>query len=214
MTLTKKTFFHDPSRHLNVDEMRASARYTKRVATLKKLLPLCAGLLLLGLFLWPRAVILLEAPDVGPKIDPLIAVHNRIDNPRMLSVDQEGRPYALSAKSIDHALTEKARMVEPSGELELDHGLKLKVKAHEGQFFEKENRVDYEKGVTVETNSGYALKTDHAHVNLRTKEADGTAEVQGSGPAGTVQAQGFHVDQGGNRIHFKGKSTLVLQPHS
>jgi lipopolysaccharide export system protein LptC len=59
--------------------------------------------------------------------------------------------------------------------------------------------------------AGYELHTATATVDLGHNTARGTDPVEGHGPQGRIQAEGFEIRGTGHEIVFTGKSQLNLR---
>src|SRR5439155_2044081 len=77
---------------------RGDDRYSRRVALLRRLLPVIGVALLALVAIWPRLVPLLESVRFGfPVIDLREAHELRMLNPRYAGVDRENRPYVVTS---------------------------------------------------------------------------------------------------------------------
>src|SRR5271169_4386582 len=77
---------------------RYTDRYSRRVALLRRLLPVVGVALLALVAIWPRLVPLLESVRFGfPVIDLREAHELRMLNPRYAGVDRENRPYVVTS---------------------------------------------------------------------------------------------------------------------
>ena len=64
--------------------------------------------------------------------------------------------------------------------------------------------------VNVFHDQGFEMRSEEAHVDLDQGKIWGDMSVQGQGPAGTIESEGFRLYDRGAHIVFTGKSHLVL----
>ena len=58
--------------------------------------------------------------------------------------------------------------------------------------------------------AGHEFNTPKARFNLNDHSASGDDAVDGQGPLGTLQAEGFRIFDGGDRVLFTGKAKMVV----
>jgi lipopolysaccharide export system protein LptC len=58
---------------------------------------------------------------------------------------------------------------------------------------------------------GYEFHTTKARIDLDARTAAGDAPVNGRGPQGEIQAEGFEILDGGTRVVFHGRSRALFQ---
>ena len=68
--------------------------------------------------------------------------------------------------------------------------------------------VDLEGPVTLSVDDGTQLVTDRAHLNPQTKSLSGDRPIKGAGPSGTLQANAFAIEDGGDTLTLKGDAEL------
>ncbi len=193
------------------ERLQRNLKYLETVRLLRKLLPGMAAALILAIVLWPKIDEYLNAiPSDQIQVEEHLKMKNKLFNPKMRSLDQRGRPYTVTAVTATQVDNETAKFEKPDSSLELEDGRQLKITAEQGQFKESSNHLEYHQNVKLQDNEGYELRTQSAGLDLTTKVAEGHVPVEGEGPTGTISAEGFKVDQEGNRIHFTGKSHLVI----
>ena len=69
-----------------------------------------------------------------------------------------------------------------------------------------------ESNVVMTTADGYELRSERATIDLGQGTAQGALPVEGDGPAGRIEAQGFHVSHNDGKIRFHGRVHLVVLP--
>ena len=74
--------------------------------------------------------------------------------------------------------------------------------------------LDLNGEVTLFHDRGFELRTQAAQVDLEAGVARGSEDVEGQGPFGNLEAEGFQVLDRGARVLFMGKSRAVLYPNN
>ncbi len=191
-----------------------SGKHSARVARLKVILPVAVGLGLATLALWPLVQAhfdhLRDKVTARPPVD--VNIKNKLINPESVTLDEKGRPVKVRAETAEQQGDDKVDLQKPTNEIELDDGVKVKIKAERGAIDRKTDTLTYEGDVQLETSSGYHLQTPSASLNLKSHVAEGNEPVTAKGPAGEVQGEGFTVDRENKRLTIKGKSRLVINP--
>jgi lipopolysaccharide export system protein LptC len=188
--------------------------YSRRVALLKRLLPMIGLALLLLVAAWPRLEPLLYSVRFGlPIIDRRDARELQMTDPRYAGVDRLNRPYVLTAAagrkmpggndlmSLDH----------PRGQLLAHAGMTVVLTAVAGIYQPQARLLDLFGDVTLTRQDGTRFVTPSAHVDFSAETARGQEPVAGHGPSGSIAAQGFRILNRGDTIVFTGRSHLLLE---
>ena len=194
---------------------RVGRRYSRLVAVLRVMLPVAATAVLAGLMLWPTIEEMIRPPpspvlvDSGPEEEAAVGAMAR---PSFFGLDAQNQPYTVTG--------DVARASDPDGVLELDNaqagitlndGTWLALRARTARYDEAAGLIELEGDVNVFRDDGYSVHTEHALVDIGTREAWGDAPVLGHGPDAEVAAQGFRVMNSGQTIVFTGQSRLRLR---
>jgi lipopolysaccharide export system protein LptC len=197
-----------------VSGWRHTDRYSRRVALLKRLLPVIGVALLVLVAIWPRLVPLLESVRFGfPVIDLREAHELRMLNPRYAGVDRENRPYVVTsaigrqASSRDDLMS----LERPRAEMTMHSGAQVVVTAATAMYQSQAQLLDLFGDVNLVHENGTRFVTNTAHVDVAADSAAGNDPVTGHGPSGDITAQGFRVLDRGNTIIFTGRSNLLLK---
>src|SRR5215469_7695154 len=117
---------------LNGRVRRIDDRYSRRVALLKRLLPVLGLTLLTLVTIWPRLVPLLESVRLSfPMIDLREARDLRMLNPRYAGIDRFNRPYVITA-AIGRQVPNREDLMSlerPRGEMTLRNGALVVITA-------------------------------------------------------------------------------------
>ena len=187
------------------------ARRNRSIRLAKFILPGLALALLAALVAWPHLA--------GVSGDARLAfqaalpgVHgDTVYGARYHGVDEQNRPYTLTA-AIARRITEaRIDLTDPAGDLLLAPGMAVTVEAKRGVYRDPSHELDLSRDVTLYRTDGTVLMTSSAAIDLHRGSAAGSAPVRATGPFGTLHAQGGFtlLDRGGS-ILFAGPARLVL----
>lgn len=191
---------------------------SRAVTFLKVTLPLIA-LVLLGLVLaWPRLnpdprEFRLGAGQISATVD---ADSSRMIKPRYVGVDENNQPYAVVAETATQAAgsADRILLAAPKADVTLKDGSWVAVDAREGLYDRVRQTLGLRGQVHVFHDAGYEFQTEAADIDMHAGTASGDAPVEGQGPFGHLQAEGFRITDKGGRILFTGKSRLELRPEA
>jgi lipopolysaccharide export system protein LptC len=186
------------------------ARRRGRVTLAKFVLPAVALLLLCTVALWPEV----ERIEGGARkaVSHLAGdvTAARVSDAKYHSVDQNGRPYTLTATIAQQDGPERINLTAPKGDITLQNGTWLMVKAKQGVFMQHSNLLDLSHEVTLYRDDGTTLVTASASLDMTRGAAAGAEPVHAEGPFGVLDAQGFTATDKGTSIEFTGPAKLVL----
>jgi len=197
------------------DYARAGGRgYSRMVRSLRLILPLLAGGVLALAILWPLfqndSATFPGVSDL--KLDAADAREVRMRSPRLVGVDDVGRPYELSAAEArqgDEGLN-TVLLDRPAGEIVLEDGARLSMEAGSGVFNREAERLELSGSVKLEHGLGYTFQSPSATVDLHRARAEGDQPIRGSGPEGEIQGEGFEILDKGRTVKILGKSRLLI----
>ena len=190
-------------------------RYSIFVGFMKVLLPAVAVALILLVVAWPKFVLddnrfRLSISKLGPEqAESLTMINARFDG-----VDDENRPYSLTADMATQSDREKdlIDLELPKADIALQDGTWLALTARQGQYRRERQVLDLTGSVSLFHDQGFELRTESARVDLEKGTAAGNQPVQGQGASGLIDAEGFRVYDRGAQIVFTGKSHMVIFP--
>lgn len=189
------------------------ARRRVAVAVAKRVLPLAAIGLLAVMALWPEfesnaergRVAFRRVTEVRPD-----ALHVR--EPRYQGVDEQNRPYTLTAAAAVQAGQEDVvQLQEPRADLLLTDGGWIYLEADQGRFDKPRNHLDLKGRVTIHHDDGTQFVTETAAVDVVGGNAEGDDPVAAQGPFGNLTAEGFRLRDRGQVVIFTGRSRAVLE---
>jgi lipopolysaccharide export system protein LptC len=186
------------------------ARRRFMITVTKFLLPLFALALLATIALWPEF-------DRAAN-EARIAMHRlsgEIDGAEVIDakyhgVDEQNRPYTLTAASARQDGPEKVVLAMPNGDMTLQNGTWMLMRGRSGVFIQHANLLDLWKDVVLYRDDGTTLYTQSISMDLKNGAAATSQPVRAEGPFGTLDAQGFAVTDKGAVIQFTGPAKLVM----
>lgn len=189
-----------------------SRRYSRLVGHLKIILPLSAGILAVAVLVWPQ---------VSGGLRNMISIQSLVSGvdrltmakPRYFGVDKDNQSFVITAdEAIQRGLSnERIDFVNPKSSLALENGSRLTVDALKGSYWQDGASLLLSGDVRLQHDEGYEVHTQSASVDLDAGSAVGKQPVQGSGPFGEIESEGFQLTDHGKNIVFTGKSKLTLR---
>jgi lipopolysaccharide export system protein LptC len=185
---------------------RAGGGYSHFVKFMKVVLPLLAFGIIGLLAAWPR---IQGGDQSGTRRDS-----GELEMMRALYVgtDTQNRPFSLTADRAVQSTTEPGvlDLVRPQGELTLQDGTWIAVKADRGRYNDKTGKLLLLGNANLFHDKGYEFKSDEAHIDVRAGNAWGDLPVTGQGPFGEIFSRGFRLFDSGATIVFNGPAHLDL----
>ena len=186
-------------------------RRRRGVRIIKYVLPFGALALLSSIALWPELTRTVENGRVTWR--QLTMINNgsgQMLHPRYHGLDGRERPYTVSADVAERDGPNRVNMTRPVGDLTLQNGTWLLLKAKRGVFLQHSNQLDLADAVTLFRQDGTVMTSQTATMDI--KQGAGTSDdyTHAEGPFGTLDAQGFTLVDKGSVIQFHGPAKLVL----
>lgn len=189
--------------------------YSRFVTMMKFLLPVMALVLIVLVVIWPqlklrdaRFSIGFSALSIGNVDDPAMI------NPRFQGADKDRQTFSITADIAKNLLNadKSVELEMPKADISLDDGSWLVVTARTGVYVRQSETLTLNDSVNMFHDSGYEFRTESADIDLTRGTATGTVPIEGQGPFGNLQAEGFHLVDKGKTIYFTGKSKLTIYP--
>lgn len=190
-------------------------RYSRFVATAKRLLPLLAVALLLLVAAWPRVELGFQSLTALPKLDPREAHDLRMLNPHYTGVDRQNRPFVLTAdtaRQVSADINDLIGLDGPKADITAGNGSWVELSSFTGTYKPAAQSLDLFGSVALFMDRGDEFHTDSATIDFGRNTAQGSERVIGQGPFGSVIADGFRVVDGGETIFFTGHTDLTIDP--
>lgn len=200
----------DPS---SEGEKDGVARYSRLVVLLKLLFPAVAAVLIMLVAVWPH----LQPQDKRFRIGFKSAETQQAEEPSMVNAryhgtDKELQPFSISADLAKNLVSsDKAVELEmPKADISLKDGSWLVLTAESGLYSRTEKKLTLQGAVNLFHDSGYEFRTERSEVDLEQGIAEGRSRVEGQGPFGDLEGEGFRLLEKGRVIVLTGKSRLVI----
>lgn len=194
---------------------RYRSGYSRFVRLMKYALPVVAGVVVVLLFIWPELKTEPERFRIGlSDINIETSSGQRVLNARFTGVDGENRPFSVTAASAVQEQDRQGRvdLSSPKADLTLQNASWVAITSPEGVFWRDKEVLDLSGGVELYHDEGYEFRTELARIDFPAGTASGDRPVNGQGPFGTIDAEGFRLIDSGDRILFTGKARMVLYP--
>ena len=135
-----------------------------------------------------------------------------MENVRFFAKDDKNKTISVSAETVKEIDSENqiARLEKPVGIYTLSDGDILTNKTDYGLAYQKDKYFLFDQPITTTSKSGYTANTSHIKATYD-GVLDSDHAVKIKGPAGTLTAQGLHLQDKGNLIDFKGKTNSQIK---
>ena len=184
-------------------------RYSRFVGIMKIALPLAALCLIVLIVAWPalrgQEQPMVEALEKQPDV-------LQVTGPVLVGTDREDRPYSIAADRANQG-PEGPHIVEltqPEGEIAMPGGGRISLNADLGRFDRDSKQLHLMGDVQLFSDDGHRFATEDAYVDMDTQSAWGDQPVQGEGPSGKIEAEGFRIEDNGATVIFTGRSRALL----
>lgn len=183
------------------------------IAVAKRVLPLAALGLLATIALWPEFESAAERGRIAfrqtTQVRPAAL---QIVNPRYQGVDEQNRPFSVTAADAVQTATEEIVALRvPRADMLLADGGWVYLEARDGVYDKARSTLDLTGEVTVHHDDGTQFVTARAAIDLAAGGAVGDEPVAAQGPFGTLTAEGFRLQDRGQVVLFTGSARVVLE---
>jgi len=196
--------------------LRFGDRHSRRVDRLRFILPATA-LSLLGLVMvWPwltggydGLIVPMFTRTIGADIDPM-----RMLKPRYVGLTKDSEAYEVTASSafLDPTNPDDVYLDRLTAILDQTPSGKVHLTAAEGIYFRGRDALNLSGGLELVTSQGYRFRTASAMIDLGLGRVVGEESIAGQGPAGTLAADRFTIEDGGDVLRFEGRVQMVVHP--
>ncbi|HYZ27293.1 MAG TPA: LPS export ABC transporter periplasmic protein LptC [Geminicoccaceae bacterium] len=190
----------------------------RTVGVLRLALPI-AALLLVGLVMaWPQLVGR-GAGLIAPMLVPdEIAGGDvmRMHQPRYVGQTENAEPFELTAASayLDPIRPDRVHLDQLAGDLDSSGRRDFRIVAVSGIYDRNKEKLELSGGIELTTSDGYRFETPSASVDLDRARVVGREPIAGAGPNGTLAAERFEFEDGGEILRFNGRVRVTLQASS
>ena len=202
-----------PSRARQAPSVAQLARRRLLVSFAKRALPALAVALLATVALWPEFD---SAADRGRVAFRRVLQTKpealRIIEPRYQGIDEQSRPFTVTARLAVQAGEETMVELEaPRADIVLSDGAWVYVESLTGRYDRPAAKLDLAGVVTVHHDDGTQFVTARARLDLKAGSGEGDDPVAAQGPFGTLTSEGFRLVDRGQVVVFTGQARTVLE---
>jgi lipopolysaccharide export system protein LptC len=188
------------------------------VGVLRLALPTAAVLLIALVVAWPQIMgrgAGLIAPMFAPS-EMAGAEVMRMHQPRYVGETENAEPFELTAASasLDPLKPSRVHLDRPAADIDARGQRDFRLLATSGIYDRERERLDLSDGIEVTTSDGYRFRTPSATINLERAHVVGSEPIVGGGPSGTLSADRFEFEDGGEILRFEGRVRVTLQSRS
>ncbi len=197
----------EPRRRMTLDAAR------KRSANIKRLrlsFLLLAAVIVAVVLLYIVLNILRQDAPPPPLADASGEV--RMINPRFSGRDNAGRPYVVIADTATRRIDEPETTDMVNPRLDTAPGAdSSQVTARRGVYQAGLKILNLYDHVVLTTPNGYEYQTEHARFFIGIDSIEGDEPVSGTGPMGSVRADGYEIINGGEKVTFSGNVVTHIE---
>lgn len=187
-------------------------KHTRRVLICKHALPVFAFLLASLMIVWPLLTPEKERLNLPLQKSTSKTPSMDMENVRFYAQDDKHRTIGVTAQSVKEidATQQIARLEKPVAIYTLADGDILTSQTDYGLVYQTDKYFLFDQPIQTTSKSGYTAKTQHVKATYEgVISSDYLITV--NGPSGTLKADGFHLQDKGNLIDFKGKTDSNLK---
>lgn len=196
-----------PQAHRRRVTRPVSRGYTRFVTWMKFALPALALAMVALLAAWPS---LTELPRARISADK---GQLEMLKPRYYSADERNQPFSVVATKADKSADQPniVLMEDPVAEMTQTDGTWVTIKSDKGWYNQETGILKMRGHVHVMRDDGNEFTTEEAESDVRKGAAWGDAHVDGQGPQGLINAEGFRMSDRGKTITFLNQSKANVQ---
>jgi lipopolysaccharide export system protein LptC len=147
---------------------------------------------------------------VFSNIEQSEALQNVMLKPNYQGLDKHNKPYTVTAEKATQKDTETVVLNTLRADMTGDDGKWLALNAGSGELNTTKKLLALGDGIEVFYDGGYTFRTLSANININEGSAKGEHQVEGQGPAASLQADNFTILERGNIIRFNGSVKVTL----
>jgi lipopolysaccharide export system protein LptC len=187
--------------------------YGRMVGWLKVLLPTVAVALIALVVAWPY--LKQEGHRITDSLTgagQLITEHMEVSQARYAGISEDGQRYTVTAKSVQQANVDAIMVdfTEPRADINLSDGSWALVTAETGTLNRETQVLELFSKVNLFHDLGYEFHSESATFDLMQGNAFGFDPVQGQGPFGYLEAEGFQLMNRGEQVQLTGKARVII----
>lgn len=137
-------------------------------------------------------------------------MQNIMVNPHYQGVDEHNMPYSIIAKTATQKDADTVLLDTIKADMATRDGKWLALEAGAGELKIKDKKLTLTKNVDMFYDGGYEFRSASAFIDMAHGSASGNQPVEGQGPMGTLNANGFEVRDQGGVIIFNGSVRVIV----
>ncbi|QDH13901.1 LPS export ABC transporter periplasmic protein LptC [Formicincola oecophyllae] len=193
------------ARNRSVPTASALAKRQERLKLLLITLPVIGGLFVGSILAWPEITHLLhQNKAVLHELGRLKLETGLMDRMVYRNVDDDGRPYTLTADHAHQLADNRINLQNPAADIVLGPHSWAWVRADRGVYMEHERTLNLDGHIILYRNDGLILNTPSADLDLGHGVLATHDWVHAESPSGTQDAMGAFLDQKANILLFGG----------
>lgn len=198
---------------ISIGIRRHSRAYGRMVGWLKLVLPTIAILLVAIVILWP--FLQKDARQLGETMtnaSALISEHLQVSEASYSGVGEDGQRYTVTAQSVEQDSLEslEVNFTSPRADVSLTDGSWVLISSEKGWLNRESQILELTENVNLFHDLGYEFRTESATFDLVGGSAFGFSRVEGQGPFGAVEAEGFEIQSRGAEVRLTGKAKVII----
>jgi len=171
--------------------------YSQFVRFAKIGLPILAGFLMVGVFIFTKANPIRDGIIIADSKLAELAVGQKITNPHYSGVTKSGDAFSISAESAlpNAPKPDQIDLVAPSTTIGFSDGLEVKTQAQTGLLNLETQEATLSGAVSLKTSNDYNANVEKIILNFYTGNATSPGPVRASGPVGNITAGSMNLTQ-------------------
>lgn len=186
-------------------------KHSRRVLIFKHALPVFAFLCLAVIVIWPSIKAEKDKLEMSIQKTDIKSPSMDMENVRFFSNDEKNRTIVVTAESVKEIEkdTKLARMEKPLAVYTLADGDIVTAKTPYGLVHQEEQYFLFEQKINATSKSGYTAQASMVKATYD-GVVDSNKTVTIKGPAGSLKAEGLHMERKGNFATFTGHTDSTI----
>lgn len=192
-----------------------AARHSRLVRALRIAVPVAVILslaLVVGISIFnPFRMLMPKLPlDVGNLV--VSGTKITMESPHLSGYTPDQRPYELWAKTATQDITnpDRVELHTVRAKMLMEDRSTVTLDARTGLFDNKQQTIDLQKDIFLQTTTGYEAHLTHAFVDMAKNTVDSDQHVDVKLTNGTLSSDRMHISDGGAVIRFDGNVVMHL----
>jgi lipopolysaccharide export system protein LptC len=137
-----------------------------------------------------------------------------MENARFAGVDANNWAFNITATRAVQSIGDSNHidLEQPKADFVLDSGSHMTIRSDAGGLQRNTQILELAGEVSLFQDRGYEFRTSKARIDLNQRTATGDSPIEGHGPQGEIQAEGFQIDDDGTHVIFLGRSRMFFHP--